>query len=160
MALDTMIEELTNGWQLNIFLRNQIGPDRAIFFEFYCSIWPDIENKLNKDRERSIEEVAGCRAMLELIYDQGKTFKPLTETTIRGLHHELMRYYQKAGPYIGQYKVQPNSVVETNHSSGERRIVFETAEAGPITEAAMRDLVTWYNEIYPLDSRSIAIACD
>src|SRR5204863_72596 len=34
------------------------------------------ENKLSKDRERSIEEVAGCRAMLLLIYESAKEFFP------------------------------------------------------------------------------------
>lgn len=119
-----------------------------------------IEDKLSKDRERSIEEVAGCRAMLELIYDQGKILQPLTETMIRGLHQELMRFYQKAGPYVGRYKGQPNSVVEMNHNTKERRVVFATADAGPITEAAMSDLVVWYNETYQFEPRSIAVACE
>lgn len=119
-----------------------------------------IENKLSKDRERSIEEVAGCRAMLELIYTQAKSLTPMSETTIRGLHQELMRYYQKAGPYVGRYKHQPNSVVEVNHQTGEQRVVFATAEAGPITEAAMRDLVEWYNDTYQTEPRSIAVACE
>lgn len=119
-----------------------------------------IENKLSKDRERSIEEVAGCRAMLELIYTQGKNLTPLSETIIRGLHQELMRFYQKAGPYVGRYKGQSNSVVETNHQTGEMRVVFSTAEAGPITEAAMSDLIAWYNDTYKLESRSIAVACE
>lgn len=119
-----------------------------------------IKQKLNKDRERSIEEVAGCRAMLELIYDQGNSLKPLTETTIRGLHYELMHYYRYAGPHVGRYKVQSNSVIETNHTTGETRMVFETAEAGPITEAAMRDLVLWYNETILMETRSIAIASE
>lgn len=119
-----------------------------------------IENKLSKDKERSIEEVAGCRAMLELIYTQGKSFEPLTEIIIRGLHQELMRFYQKAGPYVGRYKGQSNSVVETNHQTGEKRIVFATAEAGPITDAAMNDLVNWYNYNYQLEPHSIAVACE
>lgn len=120
-----------------------------------------IENKLHKDRERSIEEVAGCRGMLELIYDQGKTFVPLTETTLRGLHHELLRHYQKAGPHVGCYKTQSNSVVETNHTSGEVRMVFKTAEAGPITEATMHDLLEWYNNAYlSAVSLPIAVACE
>jgi hypothetical protein len=73
-----------------------------------------IQNKLAKDRERSIEEVAGCRSLLFLIYEQANDMLPLTETTIRGLHYELMHYYSNAGPYIGQYKVQPNYVAEYN----------------------------------------------
>lgn len=35
-----------------------------------------IEAKLSKDRERSIEEVAGCRAMLAIIYEQAKDMLP------------------------------------------------------------------------------------
>ena len=35
-----------------------------------------IENKLSKDRERSLEEVAGCRAMLHIIYEQAHEFSP------------------------------------------------------------------------------------
>ena len=119
-----------------------------------------IENKLHKDKERSIEEVAGCRAMLELIYDQSTSFVPLTETIIRGLHQELMRYYQKAGLCVGRYKNQSNSVVEINHQTGESHIIFETTEAGPLTEVAMNDLISWYNKINLLEPRSIAIASE
>lgn len=119
-----------------------------------------IEDKLHKDKERSIEEVAGCRAMLELIYNQGNLFKPLTESIVRGLHSELLQYYHRAGPYVGCYKKQPNFVVETDHKNKKQRIVFKTAEAGPITEAAMRDLIVWYNETQIQESRSIAVACE
>lgn len=119
-----------------------------------------IENKISKDRERSIEEVAGCRAMLDLIYTQGKNLIPLSETIIRGLHHELMRFYQKSGPSVGRYKGQSNSVIETNHQTGEKRVVFATAEAGPITETAMSDLINWYNNSYKLEPQSLAISCE
>jgi Fic family protein len=104
-----------------------------------------IENKLSKDRERSIEEVAGCRNMMLLILDQYEQMLPLKEIDIRGLHHELMAPYQGAH-LVGQYKEQPNFVVETNHDTKESRIVFKTAEAGPITASAMRDLIDWYNQ--------------
>lgn len=48
-----------------------------------------IEKKLSKDNQRSIDEVAGCRAMLHLIYEQTNELKPLSEVIIRGLHSEL-----------------------------------------------------------------------
>lgn len=98
--------------------------------------------------------------MLELVYDQAATWYPLTETTIRGLYHELMRYYPKAKRYVGRYKIQSNSVIETNHVKGETRVVFETAEPGPITEAAMRDLIDWYNTAHLSESWTIALACE
>lgn len=109
-----------------------------------------IENKLSKDRERSIEEVAGCRNMLMNIYENAKDYLPIRESDIRGLHSELMLPYVKDRGHVGQYKTQPNFVVEQNHQTGKSRVVFRTAEAGPITQAAMGDLVHWYNEAMPL----------
>ncbi len=119
-----------------------------------------IENKLSKDRERSIEEVAGCREMLFLIYEQAKDLFPVTEATLRGLHFELMKYYSNAGPYIGKYKTQPNYVVEHNQKTKEQRIVFKTAEAGPITASAVSDLICWYNKAIITEPWSIAVACE
>lgn len=119
-----------------------------------------IENKLSKDRERSIEEVAGCRSMLLIIYEQGNSLVPLRESDIRSLHHELLSYYKNANHYIGKYKEQANYVVQENRGTGQRKIVFKTADAGPITQAAMSDLTQWYNEIYQRDSRTIPIAAE
>src|SRR3989338_10037046 len=63
-----------------------------------------IENKLSKERERSIEEVAGCRNMLALIFAQAKELLPLTEATLKGLHKELLQFYPPASHYLGEYK--------------------------------------------------------
>ena len=52
-----------------------------------------ILDKLSKDRERSIEEVVGCRDVLTTIYLQAHEFMPLTESTIRGLHQSLLKHY-------------------------------------------------------------------
>lgn len=119
-----------------------------------------IENKLSKDRERSIEEVAGCRQMLMLIHENAEVFLPLREIDIRALHYQLMAPYQKQTEYIGTYKIQPNFVVEQNHHTHESRVVFQTAEAGPITSAAMSDLVEWYNQVRSLESRSILVTAE
>lgn len=104
-----------------------------------------IENKLSKDRERSIEEVAGCRNMLMHIYEHANQFIPLRESDIRSLHAELMMPFVKDSMFAGNYKTQPNYVVERNNITGKTNIVFQTADAGPITEAAMSDLIKWYN---------------
>ncbi|MBT8371131.1 MAG: hypothetical protein KJO34_09230, partial [Deltaproteobacteria bacterium] len=50
-----------------------------------------ILDKLKKDRERSVEEVIGCRQVLSTAYLQAKELFPLTEAIIRGLHHDLLR---------------------------------------------------------------------
>ncbi len=118
-----------------------------------------IEDKLEKDRERSIEEVAGCRAMLFIIYEQATTMFPIKESDIRGLHYELMHYYKKAHP-IGAYKTSANSVVEHNAHTKKIRTVFKTADPGPITKTAMADLVKWYNGNIKHEPWSIAVACE
>jgi Fic family protein len=119
-----------------------------------------IEDKLSKDKERSIEEVAGCRNMLMIVYEQANTFIPLREADIRNLHYELLSYYKGANYYAGKYKEQPNYMVQENGETREKLVVFKTADAGPITQAAMSDLIHWYNDLYQHDLRSIAIAAE
>lgn len=104
-----------------------------------------ILNKLSKDRERSIEEVIGCREVLNLAYLQATHFYPLTENTIRGLHKILLSYYPKASSYAGSYKSSPNFVVSVNQETAERHIVLEPTLPGLLTQIAMQDLITWYN---------------
>lgn len=122
--------------------------------------WQLIENKLSKDRERSIEEVAGCRSMLKLIYEQAQDLLPLTESAVRGLHVELMQYYPPAKRFAGKYKTSSNSVVEYNHNTKESRTVFKTADPGPMTTTAMNDLLGWYNEAREKVQWPIALACE
>ena len=106
---------------------------------------PMILDKLSKDRERSVEEVVGCREMMNLILLQSGELFPLTETAIRGLHDALLRFYPAASHYAGRYKATTNQVVSSNSQSSERRVVLDPTPPGPQTDAAMRDLVEWYN---------------
>ena len=110
---------------------------------------PLILDKLSKDRERSIEEVVGCREVLGLIYLQAAELFPLTESAVRGLHHTLLSFQPAAAFHAGGYKTSPNQVISVNHDSGERNVVLDPAPAGPRTEAAMRDLLVWYNQTIP-----------
>lgn len=121
---------------------------------------PFIENKLSKDRERSIEEVVGCRAMLMLIYENHLDFSPLKESDVRALHYELMSPYKKSIPYAGTYKTISNSVIERNNGTGESRIGFQTADAGPMTATAIFDLLQWYNSSLSSFSWPIAVASE
>lgn len=104
-----------------------------------------ILDKLSKDRERSVDEVIGAREILEITYQQSEELYPLTESLIRGLHHQLLRHYSKAEHYMGCYKKVENKVVSHNHDTGEKRTVLEPASPGTITETAMAELVKWYN---------------
>ena len=104
-----------------------------------------ILNKLAKDRERSVEEVVGCRHILSTVYLQANELFPLTQAIIRGLHHDLLRYYPLAKSFAGGYKSNPNQVVFINHDTGEKRVVLDPSPPGVITSIAMADLVSWYN---------------
>ncbi|MDZ4677906.1 MAG: Fic family protein [Oligoflexia bacterium] len=119
-----------------------------------------IADKFSKDKERSLEEVAGCRTVLLLIYEQAKSYTPFTETIMRGLHAELLRHYSKPGIVKGGYKNHPNSVVEENHSTGHKKTIFKTAAPGLETELAMKELVAWYNDAIRKEPWTIAVACE
>ncbi len=119
-----------------------------------------IKNKLSKDRERSIEEVAGCRNMLLQIYEKHGEILPLREVDIRGLHDVLMRPYLKDGSRAGNYKTQSNSVVEINHHTGETRTVFKTADPGLSTAIAMQELINWYNKAIINEPWPIVVATE
>ena len=96
-----------------------------------------ILDKLSKDRERSIEEVIGCRQVLTTIYMQARELFPLTETVIRGLHFDLLRFFPEASGHAGGYKTTPNTIVYHNHETGEKRVVLDPAPPGIVTETAM-----------------------
>ncbi len=104
-----------------------------------------ILDKLSKDRERSVEEVVGCRQVLATVYSQADELFPLSEVTIRGLHHDLLRYYSEASSHAGGYKTAPNRVVSINHETKEKRVVLEPSPPGIITATAMAELINWYN---------------
>lgn len=105
-----------------------------------------ILDKLSKDRERSIEEVAGCRDVLITVYGQARDYMPLTESAVRALHQQLLLYYPAASHYAGQYKTVSNRVVSRNHETGEERVVLEPSDPGILTVTAMADLIRWYNQ--------------
>jgi len=106
-----------------------------------------IEDKLSKDKERSIEEVAGCREVLKIIYQQADQFSPLTESTIRGLHHDLLCYHPGSAHHLGGYKTTQNKVISKSLATREELVVLDPAPPGIITQTAMADLVFWYNEM-------------
>lgn len=104
-----------------------------------------ILDKLKKDRERSVEEVVGCRQILSTVYVQAKELFPLTEAIIRGLHHDLLRYYPHAAHFAGSYKNVPNQVMFINHQTGEKKAVLDPSPPRMVTNLAMAELVSWYN---------------
>jgi len=119
-----------------------------------------IDDKLTRDRERSLEEVAGCREMLAVIYSQGAELFPLSQATLCGLHHELLKYHPPAAYHLGRYKLVPNSVIERNHETAEERTILQTSDPGPITESAVSEMIAWYNQTLPEHPWPIAVGCE
>ncbi len=117
-------------------------------------------HKLSKDRERSIEEVVGCRDILTTVYTRADNLFPLTESTLRALHHDLLKYYPAANYYAGQYKTVTNRVVSRNHETGEEHTVLEPSEPGVITAMAMSALVDWYNRTLPDHPWTLLVATE
>lgn len=101
--------------------------------------------------DRDAQEVVGYFEVLDLIsvtYDNIE----LTESHIKNLHNNLLKYSVKDGWHKGNYK-QHGNAVEASFPDGTREIIFQTTEAGFATDDAMRHLLEWYhsdNEIHPL----------
>lgn len=119
-----------------------------------------IVDKLSKERQRSIEEVAGSRDVLTMVYSQAKEFKPLRETDIRALHKILLRYYAAADHYAGDYKTVINKVIAKDKQTGKERTVLEPTEPGIVTNMAMRELIEWYNKAIQEESWSVLVAVE
>lgn len=119
-----------------------------------------ILNKLSKDRERSIEEVVGAREVLNTIYSQYEELLPITESIVRGLHNDLLKYYEKAENHKGRYKTSPNKVISINHSTGESKTVLEPTPPGILTKTAMDELVAWHNKTIKEYNHPILVATE
>jgi Fic family protein len=126
----------------------------------FVALRTQIEDKLSKQHERSLEEVAGCREMLQTIYSQGPDLFPLTLVTLRGLHQQLLQYYPPAAFHLGRFKVVPNSVVQRNAATNVERVILRTCDPGPMTEATMSDLLAWYNDTLPRHPWPVAVASE
>ncbi len=119
-----------------------------------------IKHKFSRDKARSIEEVAGYRDAIKIVMNLYHDFYPLSVHQIKGLHRELLKYYSQAQFHYGDFKTQPNSVIETNHQTGIKRVVLKTADPGTITETSMADLVSWYNDQIKSSPWPVAVATE
>jgi Fic family protein len=126
----------------------------------YYEVETIIKNKLSKDKERSVEEVAGCREAMQIVLSDYNQFDPLKISDIKGLHRELLKYYPQANYYLGNYKTQTNSVVEKNSITGKIKRVLKTADPGIETETSMEQLIHWYNQNNKADIWTIPTAVE
>lgn len=88
------------------------------------------------------QEVAGYYRVLDILQEQYAELE-VTESLLKGLHNELLRFSDKDQHHRGDYKKQSNRVVATDEAGNERTI-FQTTEVMH-TPDAMRHAVDWYN---------------
>lgn len=100
----------------------------------------DISKLENRDKQ----EVASYSNALDLITDAFETIY-ITESNIKFLHNQLLKYSSKDDWHRGNYK-QLTNAVEANFPDGTRQIIFKTAEPGFETDDAMRNLFEWHQQ--------------
>jgi Fic family protein len=98
----------------------------------------DITQLVSRDQQ----EVAGYYRVLDILQEQYGELT-LSETLIKGLHNELMRFSSKDNHHRGDYKKQSNRVVATDEAGNERTIFNTTSVLQ--TPDAMRKAVEWYD---------------
>ncbi len=98
---------------------------------------------------REEQEVVGYYETLELILDQHEHIE-LSETNIKTLHNQLLKYSEKDQRHKGAYKMFSNKVVAT-YPDGTKRTLFNTTEPFN-TPNEMASLVRWTNEQLENDS--------
>lgn len=96
---------------------------------------------ISKLEDRDKQEVAGYFETLEVIAESYHNIE-ITESNLKGLHNQLMKYSERDAWHKGGYKQLPNSVEETE----TKRVIFETTAPGFPTDNAMAELVAWYAE--------------
>jgi Fic family protein len=106
---------------------------------------------INKLEDRDAQEVAGYFTTLDIISDSYEQIS-VTETGIKGLHNNLMRFSSSDEWHRGAYKQHSNSV-QAQTPEGRKYTIFETTTPGIATDDAMRHLMEWYDgdhETHPL----------
>jgi len=106
---------------------------------------------LSKIEDRDSQEVVGYFNMLDTIVDSLDAIA-ISETNIKNIHNQLLKYSSKDSWHRGDYKQHINAV-EASFPDGSKRIIFRTTDPGFATEDAMRRLIDWYSmetEVHPL----------
>lgn len=116
----------------------------------------EVANLLNnigasKIEDRDSQEVVGYFNVLDTIIASFEDVA-ISESGIKSLHNQLLKYSAKDAWHRGGYKQHINAV-EASFPDGSKKIIFRTTDPGFATEDAMRRLIDWYageGEVHPL----------
>ncbi len=99
----------------------------------------DISNLKSRDQE----EVIGYYETMDLITDNYKNIF-LSESYIKQLHNQLLKYSSKDTRHKGSYKSLSNKVV-ANYPDGTSKLIFNTTEPY-LVASEMSNLLDWAND--------------
>jgi Fic family protein len=103
--------------------------------------------KIQKFRERDMQEVKGYKELLETVFTNYAVIK-FSESTIKSFHKLLLKYSEKDQRHLGDYKKQSNTVAAFDEKGKQVGIIFQTTPPY-LTPKEMLELVErtqeWFN---------------
>lgn len=96
---------------------------------------------MQKFADRDKQEVKGYYELLENVFNSWKHI-PLSESTIKHLHSELLKYVKKDELHRGEYKKKENKVMMVDGTGKPVGTLFDTTPAY-LTPKEMQELVEW-----------------
>lgn len=96
---------------------------------------------ITKFRDRDKQEVKGYYELLENVFNAWKTI-PFSESSIKHLHSELLKYSQKDIRHKGDYKKTENDVSMFDADGKPIGVVFKTTRAY-LAPKQMQEIVSW-----------------
>jgi len=103
---------------------------------------------MQKFADRDVQEVQGYYELLENVFT-ASTKIPFSESTIKHLHRELLKYVEKDALHRGEYKKCENKVEMIDGTGKSIGILFDTTPAW-LTPKEMQELVEWTQEAIAL----------
>jgi len=106
----------------------------------------DVENfikglNINKFSDRDTQEVKGYYELLENVFNAWQTIS-FTESSIKHLHKELLKYADKDARHRGDYKKIENDVAIVDADGKQIGVVFKTTSAYLVPKE-MQELMQW-----------------
>src|SRR3989339_1576399 len=96
---------------------------------------------MQKFRDRDKQEVKGYFELLEDVFAAWQKI-PFSESTIKHLHRELLKYVKKDDTHRGEYKKMENKVVMLDEAGKPTATLFETTPTY-LTPKEMLELSEW-----------------
>lgn len=103
--------------------------------------------RIQKFRERDMQEVKGYNELLETVFANFETIK-FGESAIKGFHKILLKYSDKDKEHLGEYKKQPNTVAAFDAKGNQIGIIFQTTPpylTGKEMQETVERTVMWFN---------------